>query len=155
MSKICSSIPIRSVSVLLTEYKKAVHSISKDGNCFYRALALSEHKDESFHKSIRYFAMNHIQSNAEEYIPIFGDSSTFYRCLNANKRDGVWNTEIADIAPTIIPDILDVHLIIYDYIEGSDTIGVYTFGDPSMKTVELLRTNNNHYDLLINKEKTD
>jgi hypothetical protein len=59
------------------------------------------------------------------------------------------------MTPNIIPDLLDIYLVIYDYIEGNDTIGVYTFGDPENKRVELLRTNNTHYDLLEAKEKTD
>jgi hypothetical protein len=142
---------VRNFSIMtpsfLTKIAKSVRRMEPDGNSFYRAIAISHYNDENLHTSIRYFAMEHLRENSESHIAKFGDSSTFWRCVNANKKSNVWNTEISDMLPTIIPEFLHIHLVIYNYDECMDAVYISKYGDESDPVVELLCTNN-HYDLI-------
>ena len=134
----------------LYERQQNIRLITGDGNCFYRALALAVYDDESFHTSIRQTTVNSIQSDAETYLPWFSkNEKRFLAALHANKRTGVWNTEIADIVPQVVPDVLDINLGIVDYDDDTKMITIHKFGEcAGRKTVWLLRMEGNHYDLL-------
>ncbi len=135
----------------LYERQQNIRIIKGDGNCFYRALALAVYDDESFHTTIRSTAINTIQCDADTYLPYFSkDEKRFLAALHANKRNGVWNTEIADIVPTVVPDVLDINLGIVDYNDTTKMITIHKFGESrDRKTVWLLRTDGSHYDLLV------
>lgn len=144
LSNMTSSIPS-----FLTTIHKSVLPIEHDSNSFYRALAKSEYNVEDFHKTIRYFAMEYIKDNSEEYISQFSDAPSFWRCVNEHKQTNVWNTEMDCMMPSVIPEFLHIHLVIYDYDAATDAVIVYKHGDEKDPIVELLRTNH-HYDLLKN-----
>ncbi len=148
---------IQNIHSFLSYLKKTVLRVTEDGSSFYRALAISEYNSEEFHKSIRYYIMNRIQSNSNQYISYFEDAHKFYFWVLANREDGAWPdcAHISSIILTIIPELYNIHLVIYDFIEGNKEIGVYKYGNPQNRIVELLRTNNMHYDLLSEKLKID
>lgn len=141
------SIMTCSIPSFLTTIRKSVLPIEHDGNSFYRALATSEYKDETFHKTIRYFATEYIKDHSEEYISQFSDAPSFWRCVNEHKQTDVWSTEMDYMMPSAIPEFLHIHLVIYDYDAATDAVIVYKHGDEEDPTVELLRTNT-HYDLI-------
>lgn len=122
-------------------------SVKADGNCFYRAIARAVHKDEDFHLQIRRSAMDAL-IESKDYVHLFDNPDAFKRCVAANKRPGVWNTEIADLAPTLIPKLLNVYLTIYD-IHDDGMPYCYHYGDSSHTAIALLRTGDCHYDLLV------
>jgi hypothetical protein len=145
------TMPTDSLFDFLYERQQNIRIITGDGNCFYRALAIAVYDDESFHTTIRSTTMNTIQSDAETYLPYFSkNEKRFLTALHANKRTGVWNTEIADIVPQVVPDILDVNLGIVDYDDDTKMLTIHKFGESAeRKTVWLLRTDGSHYDLLV------
>lgn len=132
----------------LTRLHKSLRPIEADNNSFYRALAISEYNDDEFHKSIRYFVMEYFKDNSEKYIHHFNDTSSFWKCITENKSQNVWATDLSDMIIQAIPEILHIHLVIYDYDVSTDMTLIYTYGDESDKLVELMRTNKNHYDLV-------
>jgi len=135
----------------LYERQQNIRIIAGDGNCFYRALALAVYDDESFHTTIRSTTINSIQMDAETYLPYFSkNEKRFLAALHANKRTGVWNTEIADIVPQVVPDVLDINLGIVDYDDDTKMLTIHKFGEcAGRKTVWVLRTDGSHYDLLV------
>jgi hypothetical protein len=121
--------------------------IPGDGNCFYKAVAEAYYKDQEFHKTLRHMTMNRLVDEREKYAVYLSDNITnMMRTIAANRRLGVWNTEISDLAVTIVPELLKVTLKIHD-VNADTKINTITIGE-SETIIHLLRTNGNHYDLL-------
>jgi len=68
------------------------------------------------------------------------------RAISANRRLGVWNTEISDLAVTVVANLLNVTLKIHN-VNADNSIYSFTVGEGET-IIHLLRTNGNHYDLL-------
>ena len=123
-----------------------VDPIACDGNCFYRAVAKAVLGDESRHAELRKRTMDHLRQHEQTYLPFFESSKSFRFAIAANRRDGVWNTDITDIAISALPQILNITLHIYNtendtkFIVGNEG-EVYT----------LQRVNDSHYNILIQK----
>ena len=130
------------IPFFLTRVQKSVCPILRDGNSFYRALALSEYKNMEFHRTIRYFATDQLQKSM--LIPLF------VKALAAETyQDGVWNPELAPTIHEIIPELLHIHLVVHDYDASRDVAAVYKYGNVTYPMVELLCSNKNHYDLIV------
>lgn len=91
-----------------------VDLIPCDGNCFYRSVAKAALGDENRHRELRLQTMDTLITRKDEYIPFFGSERSFISSVRANRRDAVWNTDIADIAVCIIPQMLNITLHIYN-----------------------------------------
>ena len=127
-------------------------NVAADGNCFYRAISLALYGTEDRHRTLRAGTMASLMRKRDSYGILFETPERFIRCVHANKRDGVWNTEISDLAPDAVTDVLGVHIIIYNKNIFTDTIDPpVEFNTGASTTVRLMRVANCHYNLL--KEK--
>lgn len=91
--------------------------------------------------------MNHLVDEHKKYVVYLSDNvPNMLRAISANRRLGVWNTEISDLAVTIVPELLKVTLKVHD-VNSDNNINTITIGE-SETIIHLLRTNGNHYDLL-------
>ncbi len=98
------------------------------------------------HPTLRLFAMEHMLDNAEIYQPFFESFMAMKRRLTANKRLGVWNSDLADLVPVAVASLLQCRLDIYAVSEDDEVVR-YSFGE-SGDRIHLLYKDN-HYDLLV------
>lgn len=93
--------------------------------------------------------MDRIVEDKDKYAVYLSDTiKNMVRTVTANRRLGVWNTEISDLAVTVVPELLNVTLKIHD-VNADNVINTYTVKATDEKAIiHLLRTNGNHYDLL-------
>ncbi len=119
--------------------------VQADGNCFYRAVAKGYYKDVDMHHMLRRTTIEHMMETAAEYVPYFESQKSLMDKLNANKRLGVWNTDLADMVPQVVAALIGCCIHIYAVTEN-DTIMKYTFGEGPV--IHLL-LHNNHYNLLV------
>ncbi len=116
-----------------------------DGNCFYRAVSTGYYKDVDMHHLLRRTTMEHMMESVETYAPYFESVKSLNGKLNANKRLGVWNSDLADLVPHAVSQLLNCCVEIYD-VDENEQIVRYTFGEG--QKIRLLRKEN-HYDLLL------
>ncbi len=143
-----------SIKTLLSTRKLKLVAIKGDGNCFYRAIATAYYKDPDMHYPLRRTLMDHMLAEADEYSLYFEDSKRFTRVLQANKRKGVWNSDLCDLVPLAVSKLLNIRVEVYSVItneedenETSEVIR-YVFGERNPNTLRLLHQDN-HYDLLV------
>jgi hypothetical protein len=134
-----------SVSTLLRSRKLRRVSMVGDGNCFYRAVATGYHKDVDMHHLLRRITMEHMLEAVDVYAPYFESMRHLVGKLNANKRLGVWNSDLADLVPHAVAQLLTCAIEIYNVSENDEVIR-YSFGEGTK--IRLLRKDN-HYDLLL------
>lgn len=128
-----------------------IHTMTGDGNCFYRAIALAYYNDECMHAALRYVTMNHIQTHLDEYKRYFDEDINLLRYIHANKRSGVWNKDIAELVPYIVSTCLNVCILIHNQ-DAYGHIDTSTFGyahAANGNVIHILRTNNSHHNLII------
>ncbi len=135
-----------SIKTLLSTKKLTLTAIKGDGNCFYRAIATAYYKDPDMHFPLRRSLMDHMLAEAEEYSLYFEDTSRFTRVLRANKRKGVWNSDLCDLVPMAVSKLLNIRVEVYSVIDNE--IIRYVFGEKNPNTLRLLHQDN-HYDLLV------
>ncbi len=138
-----------SVSALLKSRKLRVVEITGDGNCFYRAVARAYHNDEDFHLLVRQTLMNNILEDPAPYTAFFEDESRLRRLASANKKPNTWNSDLADIVPFGISNLLGVRVEVYS-VNGEDGgVSKFVFGeDNGGSPIRLMHMNGNHYNLL-------
>lgn len=130
----------------LLKYKKLfLDTVDSDGNCFYRAVAKGYYKDVDMHHMLRRTTIEHMMEDVEEYEGLFESKNSLMGKLNANKRLGVWNSDLADLVPLAVAKLLNCKLEIYAVSDNAE-VKTYEFGEGE-KIRLLLR--NNHYDLLV------
>ncbi len=135
-----------SIKTLLSTKKLTLTAIKGDGNCFYRAIATAYYKDPDMHFPLRRSLMDHMLAEADEYSLYFEDTSRFTRVLRANKRKGVWNSDLCDLVPMAVSKLLNIRVEVYSVIDNE--IIRYVFGEKNPNTLRLLHQDN-HYDLLV------
>jgi hypothetical protein len=115
-----------------------------DGNCFYRAVSVAYYKDVNMHHLLRRLTMEHMLETVDTYSPYFESPKSMLGKLNANKRLGVWNSDLADLVPHAVAQLLNCRIEVYA-VSDEDEVIRYSFGEG--EKIRLLR-NDNHYDLL-------
>ncbi len=133
-----------SVPILLRSRKLQQVPMAADGNCFYRAVSTGYYKDVDMHHMLRRTTMEHMMESENTYAPYFESVKSMMGKLIANKRLGVWNSDLADLVPHAVAQLLNCCVEIYD-VDENDEVVRYTFGEG--EKIRLLRKNN-HYDLL-------
>ncbi len=134
---------------LLRYRKLKVVPMMGDGNCFYRAVATHYYSDPNMHLLLRRTLMEHMAEDPADYTPFFGSPQKFKNILHANKRAGVWNSDLADLVPVAISQLLNLRVEVFS-VGDSGEIQKYSFGPERPNPIRLL-LNDNHYDLLIKK----
>lgn len=132
----------------LSENDYILMEIDGDGNCFYRAAAIALFKNESKHKVLRDIMMDHMLTKTDTYAEYFASDIQYRRKVSANRRSGVWNTEIADIVPVELAIKFDITLVIHDCNEITKKVTTRKYGRGATR-VHLMRTNDGHYSLLV------
>lgn len=133
------------VQTLLKFKKFALEPVDADGNCFYRAVSKGYYKDVDMHHMLRRTTIDNMIEDAEKYENLFESKKSMLGMLNANKRLGVWNSDLADLVPQAVANLLNCRLVIYAVAEN-DEVKEYSFGEGD-KIRLLLK--DNHYSLLI------
>lgn len=134
-----------SLPVLLRTRKLRRVPMVADGNCFYRAVCAGYHKDVELHHLLRRTTMEHMLESLDVYGHYFPSMGAMVGKLNANKRLGVWNSDLADLVPHAVAQMLGCCIEVYSVGEKEE-VTRYSFGEGTK--VRLLRQDN-HYDLLI------
>ncbi len=134
-----------STATLMRSRKLRSVAMVADGNCFYRAVATGYHKDVDMHHLLRRTTMEHMMESADTYMPYFESEKTMMGKLNANKRLGVWNSDLADLVPHAVASMLSCCIEVYA-VDDNDEVTKYVFGEG--EKIRLLRKDN-HYDLLL------
>ena len=145
-----------SVQTLLQARKFRVVPMVGDGNCFYRAVATAYYKDVDMHPTLRNFTMEHMLDSAETYQPFFETFLAMKRRLTANKRLGVWNSDLADLVPAAVASLLGCRVEVYSVCSETDEVIRHRFepcdainaSNSSTTTIRLLHKKN-HYELLL------
>ncbi len=133
------------LQTLLNFRKFHVVPVDADGNCFYRAVAKGYYKDIDMHHMLRRTTIEHMMEDVAEYAPYFESQKSLLGKLNANKRLGVWNTDLADLIPQAVAALLHCQINVYAVADNEEVVR-YSFGE-GQKIHLLLR--NNHYELLV------
>jgi hypothetical protein len=125
----------------------SVRPIAEDGNCFYRAVSRAYYNDEEFHGLLRRTLMEHIIEDTTPYAAFFENEKRLKNLAHANKRLNCWNSDLADIVPLGISNMLNTKIEIYK-LNDDETVSKYVFGSefggPSIRLLH----NKNHYNLL-------
>lgn len=135
-----------SLPILLRSRKFRVLPVIADGNCFFRAVATAYHKDEDMHHLLRRILMEHMMEDVEKYLPYFDSPKRLSAVINANKRLGVWNSDLADIVPMAMSELLSARIEVYS-LEGEE-VAKYVFGEAFGGQKIRLLLKNNHYEIL-------
>lgn len=134
-----------SLPVLLRTRKLKLEPIKGDGNCFYRAVATGYYRDPEMHFMLRRALMEHMSNSIENYAIFFDSVAKFSRIITANKRKGVWNSDLCDIVPLAVSELLNIRVEVFSVVD--DKVIWYVFGEDKPSTLRLLHQEN-HYDLL-------
>jgi hypothetical protein len=139
-----------SLPALLKSRKFRILEMIGDGNCFYRAIARAYHNDEDFHLFIRQTLMNNILEDPAPYTAFFENEKKLRNLAAANKRPNVWNSDLADIVPFGIANLLQVRVEVYS-VNGEDGgVSKFVFGEEfGGQPIRIVHRNGNHYDLLL------
>jgi hypothetical protein len=121
--------------------------ITGDGNCFYRALAAALIGDDEQHMSIRGAIMDYMAAHVGDYGMYFEDPKTYKRCVAANRKSGVWNTEICDLVPSATAAALTIKLVIHSFDLSKRVVVVEAYGPEDGAQIDLMLLCG-HYSLL-------
>jgi hypothetical protein len=120
-----------------------------DGNCFYRAVAAAVYGTPKTHKDLRGRIMNHMLEMEAMYSAFFESPKRFRGVLSANKRLGVWNSDLADLVPSAVANMLGVSLEVYS-VADDESVVRYIFNEEHVGDSKIrLLHQDNHYDLLL------
>jgi hypothetical protein len=135
-----------SVPTLLRSRKLRTVPMMGDGNCFYRAVCAAYYKDVDMHHLLRRITIEHMMDDADVYEHFFESRAAMLRRMTANKRPGVWNSDLADLVPVAVAKLLGCCIEVYSVVE--DEVIRYRFGEDLGSPIRLLHKDN-HYDLLL------
>lgn len=130
-----------------------------DGNCFFYTLEsffTIRKRDEGNYVKIRKAIIDHMRSEKGtlmgflnlENINMHNEEKYFDDELKALARSGAWDSQLGDFVSQMAPAAFDINIVVYDW--DGDNLIVYNNEVPTATdTVHMLRTNENHYDLLL------
>ncbi len=120
--------------------------VNPDGNCFYTSTGFFCNLNAN---EMRANLMNYIGSNKAFYSIFFETEKEFMACVRANRRPGVWNSDICDIAPQAAAQMLKRTIIIHNY-SADETFNLITFAveNPCGNDIHLFRKSH-HYEILL------
>lgn len=119
-----------------------------DGNCFYRAVAAAFYNNPNAHISLRSNLMNYMLEMEEFYASLFESRRHFRAVLAANKRLGVWNSDLADMVPIAAASLLQIRLEVFRVCEDGK-VARYIFNESQAGPKIRLLHEDNHYDVLM------
>lgn len=102
------------------------------------------------HLNLRQETMKSFLRKKDSYSVYFENPAAFEACVKDCERDGVWNTDVIDLAPDIVSALLNATITIYNFRTGDDSVDepvVFSGGEDHKIT--LLRIYGCHYNLLV------
>jgi hypothetical protein len=117
-----------------------------DGNCFYTTMGFfSELDADSMRKKI----MDYMTENKAFYSVYFESEKDFLSRVKANRRPGVWNSDICDIVPQAASQMLKRTIIVHNYTDNR-TFNLITFEheNPTGNAIHVFRKSD-HYEILL------
>jgi hypothetical protein len=144
------SSPSRFASLPILLKTRKLHRVAMvpDGNCFYRAISTAFYKDVQAHKTLRAKVMDYMLETETMYSALFESPKRFRAVLAANKRLGVWNSDLADMVPFATANLLKIRLDVFSVLEDGE-IAHYIFNDGCEGPTIRLLHEENHYDVLL------
>jgi hypothetical protein len=126
-----------------------IHTVAGDGNCFYRAVAKAHFDNEDLHYVVRQTIMDYLRDHAAEYQVFFDSPAEYAAMIAKNRKEGVWNSDIADMVPAIFANVFGVCIQVFT-VSANKSVSRYTFGpySPRKPSIRLL-LNSHHYNLLV------
>ena len=118
-----------------------IQNVEKDGNCFFRAVALALGQPENSHNDLRESAARYIENNSQEFTN-FSENLSFY--VRFISQPGVWADNISIQA---LSDKLGININIYRLYDDSITQITPRTGS-SEHTIRLLYTGNHYMAIL-------
>jgi len=126
--------------------------VASDGNCFYTATGFFCGTNALEMRSI---VMSYFIYKKAEYSIFFESEADFLEAVRANRQDRVWNSELCDIAPHAVAQILKRDIIIHNF-DGSTiqeiTTPLENKDEIIAPPIHLFRSYN-HYEILIPNNK--
>jgi hypothetical protein len=128
-----------------------------DGNCFFYTLESFfsiRKKDMGNYVKIRKTIIDHMRSEKGtmmEFLNLANVNNTekfFNTELKALAKSGAWDSQLGDFVSQMAPAALNINIKVYDW--DGDALIIYNNDVPTATdAVHMLRTNENHYDLLL------
>ena len=146
-----------------------------DGNCFFYSLEtyyfLTDNEERADYDVLRQMVVNEIKEHPENYVyfiperllnneaganapPMTNDERLAYTIREADKlgEQGAWNSQLGDFVPQLAATILGINIDIYEMVDGELRLTPVHIEEAGAPTIQLLRINQNHYDLLFPSE---
>ncbi len=153
--------------------------VPPDGNCFFYSLdaffKLTGHPlMGQDHSDLRATVVAHMLANKEKFLPFVAKEYAFKnearrkkflesyveKQIRALGADNAWASELGDIIPQEAPNAFRVKINIYNW--DNDEATLFTFvpdgvavNNAALPTINLLRINDNHFELLMDKPTFD
>jgi hypothetical protein len=140
-----------------------------NGNCFYDSLAKyyqrTKNADKAKHsnRELRKTIINAIITRRAEYAHVFVSedpngpvmtNAEILKELQAYLKPYQWAGPLGDIVPSVASQILNINITIYD-VRDDGRVNMIAMGtgpngipNPGLPTINLIRTNGNHFQLL-------
>ena len=142
---------------LFNKTKLKFVAIEGDGNCLFSCFIAAKIYGKSVGR-LRGEVASFLEDNIEHYSKFMNNyTPELLTSLTDNiRRDGQWSSDIMDLLPHVISDLLKVNVFIYKFKTGFDSGGEEVLFDTPMvipedhrfeKDIHLKYSNGNHYDL--------
>ena len=119
--------------------------VASDGNCFYTATGFFCNINAS---KMRELVMKYIIFKKAEYSILFETEREYMNAVKTNSCSRVWNSELCDIAPHAVAQILSRDIIIHNYDSKSIT-EIHIPAEKKLYPPLHLFRSNAHYEILI------
>lgn len=124
--------------------------VAADGNCFYTATGFFCGATAA---EMREITMKYFIFKKAEYSIFFESETDFMKAVKVNSAPKVWNSELCDIAPHAVAQILKRAIIIHNY-DGKKITEINTpVEDLALYPPLHLFRSNHHYEILIENSK--
>lgn len=120
--------------------------VNPDGNCFYTTIGFFSGINAT---TIRKKIMDYMTENKAFYSVFFETEREFLSCIRANRRSGVWNSDICDIVPQAAAQMLKRSIIVHNYA-ADNTFNLIEFqvDNPTANVIHVFRKSH-HYEILL------
>lgn len=88
-----------------------IRDVASDGNCLFRAIAVSCGELESYHSTLRERAVEYLRENRDEF-SLFFEEGTYDSHLAQLKKNGVWGDHLCLVA---LSRVLDAQIFVHQF----------------------------------------
>lgn len=135
-------------TVSINESMFSKQPILGDGNCLINSILTSANINNRSVQEIRNLAATRLQSHLDEYndfISLKGDD--LQKQINLLKQDRHWDSELGDLMPCLLADVLNLNIIVIQ-----QRMQEQRFGSSNNPEVYILYNGRDHYDSLFRRQ---